>query len=62
MQLEINLTPPQIEPEVEKARQRQRKIIAFFTNVPLQDLPKFSRTDAEELLEIVKSMEIDLDF
>lgn len=61
MQLKLNLTIPKIDPEIEKARQRQRKMIAIFTDVPLRDKPTLSRTDAEELLEIIKAMEADLD-
>jgi hypothetical protein len=61
MQLNLNLEIPKIDPEIEKARQRQRKMIAIFTDVPLRERQKLSRTDAEELLEIIKAMEADLD-
>lgn len=60
MQLNLNLEIPKIDPEIEKARQRQRKMIAIFTDVPLRDHPKLSPSDALELLEIVKAMESDL--
>jgi cystathionine beta-lyase family protein involved in aluminum resistance len=51
--------PKEIE-AIEKARERQRKMIAIFSDVPLQDRPKLSRTEAEEMLEIVQAMEEDL--
>jgi len=62
MQLNLNLEIPKIDPTIEKARQRQRKMIAIFTDVSLLERQKLSRTDAEELLEIIKAMEADLEF